>query len=274
MEEVWIPSPHYGGGHGPFNLAVLHLTVGATTIESLGSWFQNPGAQCSSHHGADNYKRGVFGAYVYESNTAWTQGNANNQCESIELCTPENAQNWSRSKWLNEQDTLLRNAAEWVAYITKTHNIPLVALNASQSQNGGRGVTQHMFLGQWGTNHSDCGSGFPMDKVIEWAKGGVSPSPIPEDDSGMTVSVATDSKGRAHYASIGTDSAVYYQPPTGGWFRCDNAQSGAKSGAGITIDKDDKIIITYTNGSNVACTYSKKVDGPTFAWDAIGGSVR
>ena len=280
LNEKWIPSPFYSSSRGPYNKAVLHTTEGAQTIESLGSWFQNPSAQVSSHHGADNYKRSVFGAYVYENNKAWTQGNANDYCLSIELCTPSGAAaGWSRSKWLNEYDTLLRNAAEWVAYVCGKYNIPIVALSASQAQTAStKGVCQHMNLGTWGSNHNDCGNGFPMGQVIAWAKSGSGPTPPkpPEVDPGMAVSVAVDSKGNPWYAAIGTDSGVYYQGPPSSykWWRCDNSQSGAKSGAGIAIDGDDNVVVSYTNASDDACTYTRDAKSGNWVWKTIGGKVR
>jgi hypothetical protein len=281
LNEKWIPSPHYSTGRANYNKAVLHTTEGAQTIESLGSWFQNPSAKCSSHHGADNAKRGVFGAYVYEQNVAWTQGNANGYCVSIELCTPSGAAaGWSRSYWLNNQDTLLRNAADWLAYVCGKYDIPLTVLSSSQAQNASvRGVCQHMNLGTWGSNHNDCGGGFPMDQVIAWAKGqgggGSQPAPTPEVDSGVAVSVAFDKTGEAWYAAIGQDGKVYHAAPAGGgWRLCDPNQSGAKSGAGIAIADDGRVVVSYTNGSNAACTYTRNPANGSWSWASLGGSVR
>jgi len=182
IQEMWMPSPHYSTSRGPYNKAVLHTTEGATTIEALGSWFANPSAGVSSHHGADNKKRSVFGAYVYENYKAWTQGSANPYCLSIELCTPAGAAaGWSQSYWLSSQDTLCRNAAEWLAYVCGKYSIPFTKLSSSQAQNPDiRGICQHMNLGSWGSNHSDCGSGFPIDQVIEWARGAPPPQPEPQ----------------------------------------------------------------------------------------------
>ena len=58
IQEIWMPSPHYSTSRGAYNKAVLHTTEGAMKIRDLGAWFANPSAQCSSHHGADNYERG------------------------------------------------------------------------------------------------------------------------------------------------------------------------------------------------------------------------
>jgi N-acetylmuramoyl-L-alanine amidase len=283
IKEKWIPSQFYSTSRAAYNKAVIHTTEGAQTIESLGSWFQNPGAQCSSHHGADNKQRGVFGAYVYENNVAWTQGNANGYCVSIELCTPSGAAaNWSRSTWLGAQETLTRNAAEWLAYVCGKYNIPLVALSASQAQNAGtKGVCQHRDLGSWGSGHSDCGNGFPMDQVIAWAKagggGGGGTTPPPEQEMlDVSASVTYDSKGGKWYAAIGSvDGGVFYQKPGTGWLRCDNSQKGAKSGAGIAINPGNgEVVIVYTNGSNDGCTYTLPPGAKDFVWGSIGGKIK
>lgn len=280
MTEVWIASPNYSSRNpDQITKIVLHTTEGARTIRDLGNFFANPSSGVSSHFGADNVERGVVGAYVYEQNNAWTQGNANPWCISNELCTPSGAASgWSRSYWLDNQDTLLHNAADWVAWMCGKYNIPIRALSNAQAQDVNvKGVCQHMNLGSWGGNHSDCGSGFPMDKVIEWATsgGGSSPAPVQEADRGMTVSTVTDSKGDKWRASIGLDGGVFFMgPPSNGvWWRCDNQQRGAKSGAGISVDGDDIFTISYTNASNVACEYVG--DGhDAWTWFAVGGDVR
>jgi hypothetical protein len=164
-------------------LIVLHTSEGAQTYQSLGSYFQG-NVEASSHVGIDNAVRGTIGEYVKRGNKAWTQANANPVAVAAELCTPSGAAaNWSRDYWLNSQRTLLDNAADWVAEEAKAFGIPLTVLTASQAQAGGRGICQHMDLGSWGGGHSDCGSGFPMDYIIERASGGgTDPAPKEEDE--------------------------------------------------------------------------------------------
>jgi hypothetical protein len=180
LRRVWIGSPNYSGRGGEsVRLIVLHTTEGAQTYQSLGSYFQGA-VEASSHTGIDNQVRGTIGEYVKRGNKAWTQANANPVCVAAELCTPSGAAaNWSRDFWLNEQRTLLDNAADWLAEEAAAFGIPLVELTPSQAQGGGRGVCQHMDLGSWGGGHSDCGSGFPMDYVLDRAAGGSTP-PEPE----------------------------------------------------------------------------------------------
>ena len=259
LTEVWIPSPHYSTSRGSYNKAVLHTTEGAMKIRDLGSWFQNPSAQCSSHHGADNYERGVFGAYVYENNVAWTQGNANGVSLSLEQCAYAS---WSRDTWLNSKGTLLQNTADWLAYVCGKYGIPLRALSNSEAQNAGvKGVCQHVQLGSWGSGHSDCGGGFPVDKVIEMAKGssgGSAPSP---DSGGLLVSssVATY-QGKQYFAYIAPNGNICVN---GGVV---DPGSNARSGVGIDIDPDSGLkTLVYTNQGGKICTYTQAAGG-SWVW--------
>ena len=80
---------------------------------------------------------------------------------------------------------MLDNAAAWVKEEAKHYGIPITALNDNQAQGNGRGVCEHINLGSGGGGHVDCGNGFPMDYVINAAKGqapaAASPSAVRED---------------------------------------------------------------------------------------------
>jgi hypothetical protein len=174
-----MPSPcyHSRGGIKPYKI-VLHTAEGATTIESLGNFFANGSNQVSSQTGADD-KKDIIGEYVTRGNAAWTQAAYNEEAVSLELC---GFAKWSRSTWLNQHGNMIDNAARWVAEEAAHYGIPIVALNNSQAQGGGRGVCQHVNLGSAGGGHVDCGSGFPMDELIKRAKGGgASQEPKPLD---------------------------------------------------------------------------------------------
>jgi hypothetical protein len=169
LTRKWIASPCYHGRNtGGVRLIVIHTAEGARTIEDLGHFFANYGNQVSSHTGADD-QRGVIGEYVKRGNASWTQANFNNVAVSLELC---GFASWSRSAWLNQHDQMLRNCAAWIAEEAKHFGIPLTALSPSQAQGGGRGVCQHIDLGSGGGGHVDCGPGFPMDYVMDLARGG------------------------------------------------------------------------------------------------------
>lgn len=272
MREVWIPSPHYSTSRGPYNKIVLHTTEGAMKIRDLGAWFQNPSAGCSSHHGADNYEAGVFGAYVYESHKAWTQGNANSYCLSLEMCAYAS---WSRDTWLNSKGVLVNNAAEWVRYCVDKYNIPWTVLNNTQAQDpNARGICEHVNLGSWGSGHHDCGDGFPMDVVIDKAKSGSGGGTTPSSEDPMTSAVAFDSTGQAWFACIGDNHKVYVQGPGGGtsWKSVD-PNSYAYGGVGIAVFGTDKIMITYLNKDKHVCSYYSTDKAKTFSWTLRGGDA-
>jgi hypothetical protein len=173
LQRVWIPSPNYSSrGGSSVRLIVLHTAEGSTTYESLGNFFASSSSGVSSHTGIDD-KRGKIGEYVSRGNKAWTQGNANPVAVAAELC---GFASWSDSTWRNSHNNMLLNAADWVKEEAAKFGIPITKLTASQAQGSSKGVCQHRDLGSWGGNHSDCGNGFPMDYVLDLARGGT-PSP-------------------------------------------------------------------------------------------------
>lgn len=178
LKRVWIPSPNYSSrGGASVRLIVLHTAEGARTIESLGSFFQG-NVSASSQVGTDD-KPNTVGEYVSRSNKSWTQSEFNPVATSNELC---GFASWSTDEWRNNHHTMLENAAKWIAEEAAHFGIPITKLNASQAQGSGRGVCQHVDLGSRGGGHHDCGSGFPIDYVLDMARGG----------SGAATSEATD----------------------------------------------------------------------------------
>src|SRR5262245_22381182 len=162
-----FPSPNYSSrGGATVRLIVIHTAEGATTIESLGNYFANPSVDASSHVGIDD-KDGVIGEYVQRQNKAWTAVNANPVSVQVELCA---FAKWSTAEW-NKHPKMLENCARWIAEEAKYFNLPITKLTPSQAQGSGKGVCQHSDLGSWGGGHWDCGSGFPIDSVLEMAKG-------------------------------------------------------------------------------------------------------
>lgn len=177
LQRKRIMSPNYSsrGGSG-VRLIVLHTAEGATTIESLGSFFQNPSSGVSSHTGIDD-KAGIVGEYVDRGQKAWTASNANPVAVQTELCA---FAKWDNAEW-QRHPNMLNNCAQWIAEEAAAFKIPIVKLSASQAQGGGTGVCQHNDLGSWGGGHWDCGPGFPIDQVLSIATGGkpVTPGPTP-----------------------------------------------------------------------------------------------
>ena len=179
LARVQFPSPNYSARGSDVSQIVLHTAEGATTIESLGSFFASPSANASSHVGIDD-KAGVIGEYVQRSGKAWTQANANPVCVSAELCA---FAEWSAKEW-SDHPSMLDNCAQWIAEESKYFGIPITKLTAQQAQGSGKGVCQHNDLGAWGGGHWDCGGSFPINDVISAAKSYASGGQPEEDDLG------------------------------------------------------------------------------------------
>jgi hypothetical protein len=171
LKRIWIPSPSYRSGRsGNPRLLVLHTTEGSRTVESLGNYFANRANEVSSHAGADD-KPNTIGTYVSRANVAWTQGDANDESISLEMCA---FAAWPESEWAKHPN-LIDNVAQWLAEESKFFDIPLVRVSPRQALSSGTGVCEHRDLGAWGGGHHDCGDGFPLGDVIQMARDGVKP---------------------------------------------------------------------------------------------------
>jgi hypothetical protein len=161
---------------------VLHTAEGATTYQSLGSFFANPASGVSSHVGIDDDTPDTVGEYVRRDGKAWTAANANPWAVQAELCA---FADWDTATW-NSHEQLLANTAAWIAEEAAHFGIPLVWLTEAQAQNPDtRGVCQHADLGSMGGGHWDCGPGFPMQQVLDMAAGhttGDDDMPLNDDD--------------------------------------------------------------------------------------------
>jgi hypothetical protein len=268
IDELWIPSPNYGTANPQKLKGAIHTTQGAETIQALGNWFANPSAQCSSHHGADNYTT-TFGAYVYEDDTAWTQGGMNGVCLSIELC---GYAEWSRETWLNSKLLLTQNASRWVRYISDKYSIPMIWLNDSQAQDSWtKGFCDHDAFKGKGSGHWDCGDGFPYDVVMEWAKDAA--TPIPGSGNEMTPAV-TFWQDEIYQAMVWSDGRVCYAgPDTDNAFVAVDPNSNAKGGVSIAISSPGEVVISYINQANAVCHYRRAPNGGSFQWIKIGGNA-
>jgi len=213
LHRVAIPSPNYSsrGGAG-VRLIVLHTAEGSRTYQSLGSYFQNPASQVSSHVGIDDTANTV-GEYVQRSGKAWTASNANPVAVQAELCA---FAAWDNAEW-HRHPNMLENAATWIREESQAFGIPIVKLNAQQAQSSGRGVCQHVDLGSWGGGHTDCGPAFPIDEVISMAGGSAPPTPTPTPPpSGKAPPFPLPSGYYYGPASGPTESVSGQYPPYGG----------------------------------------------------------
>jgi hypothetical protein len=211
-------------------LLVLHTAQGALTYQSLGNYFANPSSGVSSHVGIDDTPNTV-GEYVRRDYAAWTAAGANGVAVQAELCA---FAEWDGSEWARH-DVMLANTAAWLYEESQATGIPLVKLNANQAQGGASGVCQHVDLGSWGGNHWDCGSGFPIDAVIERARNAGRPIAAPGGGGQDNVAIVT-APGRVDAFVIGTDHGIYQATGTdwaslvrSGWFRLGEAVNRGKA---------------------------------------------
>ena len=148
------------------SLIVIHCTEGqnmpgVSDLRNLGDWFDNPAAQCSAHVGVDS--EGHSAQYVIDSKKAWHVGFYNSRALGIEMIGKA-----KQSFWPDKQ---MRKSAQYVAYWSKRHRIPV--RKGKVSKNGAvlrSGVVRHSELGELGGNHNDPGSGFKMTRLLWLAR--------------------------------------------------------------------------------------------------------
>lgn len=140
-------------------LIVLHDTEGANIpnsiadLQGLASWFDNPGAQASSHVGVDS--DGFSAKFVDDANKAWAQAAYNSKALSIEQVGFATQKDWPEAQ--------LNKVAQYIAYWSKKYDIPITKSTAN-------GVCQHRDLGAAGGGHHDVSATYPIDKVLTKAK--------------------------------------------------------------------------------------------------------
>ena len=114
---------------------------------------------------------------------------------------------------------MLANCAAWIAEEAAHYGIPIQSLTAAEAQGSGRGVCQHVDLGAGGGGHHDCGASFPMDEVLDMARGGSGPVPPPTEDE-MAIAATVNPDGRIEvfvHREDGTVVHAYQKSPGGGW---------------------------------------------------------
>jgi N-acetylmuramoyl-L-alanine amidase-like protein len=259
LKRVWIPSPNYSsrGGATP-RLIVLHTAEGARTIESLGGYFQG-NVSASSHVGADD-KVNTVGEYVKRENKAWTQSDYNSAAVSIELCA---FAAWSLDEW-HRHPNMLANCAAWVAEEAAHYGIPITRLSASQAQGSGRGVCQHVDLGAGGGGHHDCGPEFPIDEVLNMARGGAGLSPSTEQEENMITSAVSDGGTLHVWWVVGDGQTVRYRYQRSGdsdWKDGGVFTKAPKQIAGLSASLTNtgtlEVFVRYADG-NVSHCWQKK----------------
>lgn len=252
LKRVWTPSNNYSSGSTK-RLLVIHSMegfTGANGAKDCAIYFQgNVGA--SSQVCIDN-NRGTIWECVARQYGAWTQCNYNSVSVS---CEQSGYASWSKDYWLTNRSNQLHNVADWLAEESAKYGIPL---NKITDPNG-KGVIYHSNLGSTGCGHSDPGSGWPINEVLQWAKGGSAPTPTEE---GILVSSAVAFyEGKDYYAYINPSGKVCMN---GGVVDSD---SNAKSGVGLAINPESgQKIISYTNSNGHLCIYYQNKGSGEWIW--------
>lgn len=254
LKRVWIPSPNYSlrSGSG-VRLIVLHTAEGARTIEELGHFFEG-NVQASSHCGVDDTPN-TAGEYVKRQYKAWHVGAYNSVAVGLEQCA---FASWTRDEWM-QHPNMLHNAAQWIAEEAAIFNIPILKLNALQAQGAGRGVCQHRDLGVPGGGHHDCGDGYPIDYVLELARGGgaPTPSPTPQLEAVDMIASAVSDGGIHHVFWVSSDKqTVHYRIQGSGetaWHDGGVFTNTSKDLAGISASRSAKgtleLFAVFADGS-------------------------
>ena len=269
LQRVSIPSPFYSSrGGAKVTTIVLHTAEGARTYQSLGSWFQNPTANVSSHVGIDDTPNTV-GEYVPRSGKAWTQGDANPYCVSAELC---GFASWDNAEW-NRHPTMLANCAAWIAEEAAAFAIPITKLSPAQAQSPNvPGVCQHIDLAQMGGGHVDCGPAFtapggPYDQILAMAAGGAAPTPKPPEAPDMIpapLSFVMNGNHQAFWVDDAGNLLHCYAPPGKGWTKENlgpgwNKDTGLSAGTGPAPGAGpDRVFGVRADGKRAQCYWTGK----------------
>jgi hypothetical protein len=272
VTRAWWPSQHYSSGGLTRRVIAFHTTEGSQTAESLRNWLTNPGSKVSYHFAVDMSHGDNWAAqFVRDSDKAWAQASFNGQALSIAFCTPGGAASgWSRSTWLGK-DAMLTAAGRLAGELSRQYGIPLTQLTSGQAQGSSKGLCEHKNFGAGGGNHHDCGSGFPMDRIIQIAGGGATAAPAPQPEVDVSADVAYDKDGNPHFAWLSPKGQIMYFPPgRGEGYAVDASQSGAKSGVGVAVSPANMVMLVYTNAAGAPCTYQKPVNTGSWSWSTRG----
>lgn len=151
------------------NLIVLHSTEshdrpGKADLEGVLSWFDDPRSQASSHIIVDS--EGLTARAVDDRHKAWTCAQFNSRSVNIEQI---GWSKFSRRSWLR-RDPQLKATAKWIAYWSLKFGIPIVRGEVEGKIVTRPGVVLHSDLGEPGGNHGDPGPGYPVERVLRWAR--------------------------------------------------------------------------------------------------------
>jgi hypothetical protein len=172
---MFIPTSNYSARYGGrVRLAIIHTTEGALDVVSLGHFFQTGTKNASYHSAVDNNKQ--YAAYVDYSNASWSTLSANGFSDSMAMCCSAVASNWSLADW-QAHPNLLELCAAWIADRCTARGLPIRRLSIPEIQachnnpsHPGGVIMHHDWTVAVEGTHSDCGSTFPWDSVLQRAR--------------------------------------------------------------------------------------------------------
>lgn len=149
----------------PILLAVLHSTEGhnregLSDLQGLGAYFGAPATRASSHTAND--AEGNSARYVPDAEKAWTCAGFNGVSLNIEQIGFSAQGRWPRAQ--------IRETARWLARWSLLHGVPLRIGKVDGATVVRTGVVRHSDLGEFGGNHGDPGTAFPLWSTILLAR--------------------------------------------------------------------------------------------------------
>lgn len=163
--RVVMKSPNHSSREGAHpTLIVIHATVshnrkGLSDLQAIGSWFQNPAAQASSHVCTDN--EGNSAVYVDSALKAWHCAAYNRMSLGIEQILPADGSEVTTA--------LYQETARWIARWGKMYRIPMQFGSVSGGVVRRAGIVRHSDLGSLGGGHTDPGR-YDMNALLKLAK--------------------------------------------------------------------------------------------------------
>lgn len=157
------------GGAKP-SIIVLHTTEGhnrpgVEDLVGLANFFDEPGREASSH--VANDAEGHDARMVPDDRKAWTCAGFNSASLNIEqigfAATP-------KRDWFKGAPHQLANTAGWIAYWSKKYGIPIRRGVVAGETVLKSGVCSHKQLGAAGGGHSDPGTAYPFEYVLDLAR--------------------------------------------------------------------------------------------------------
>lgn len=212
----------YTSRRGPLRVIVMHITAGLEDLDTVNDHSAENTARYAAtvtdrkvswHAGAD---ADSFLYLLPASYTAFHCRNYNSTTYGVEISK-------RHVKWAGMDPTwvskTLRNAAEAVAPVCRSYDIPRRLLSKRQVDAGEKGFTSHAFLDP--TRRSDPGADFPWDRFFQMVNqilspGTTRPDDPPEDDMFTDDDRRILQSLRPRLITDGKNPAVYVATVTGG----------------------------------------------------------